>query len=124
MKYFVGMGVLLIGLLTACTFHPIVDPRSPEVAAATQTAKAESIPPLLTTTPEVVPPTATVELVPTVTPTPACVVKGNIDARGRKLYHLPGSPNYNQVVIDPSKGEKCFDTEQDAVDAGWIKAGN
>jgi hypothetical protein len=63
---------------------------------------------------------------PTVAPTvaPAPTIKGNIDAQGRKIYHVPGSPNYNQVVIDESKGERMFYTEAEAVAAGWTKAGN
>lgn len=63
---------------------------------------------------------------PTVTPqvVPCVGVKANIGRDGRKLYHLPDSPNYNQIVIDESAGEKVFCTEQDAIDAGWTKAGN
>lgn len=63
---------------------------------------------------------------PTVTPdvNPCIDVKGNIASDGRKLYHLPGMRNYNQVVIDEAAGERIFCTEQDAIDAGWTKAGN
>lgn len=66
-------------------------------------------PPLPTVTPDVVPPT----------PDPCTLVRGNIDRNGRKLYHLPGMPNFNQV-----QPEMCFVTEQDAIDAGFAKAGN
>lgn len=70
-------------------------------------------------------PASTPSLVPTPSPAPMCLnVKGNIDAQGRKLYHLPGMRNYNQVKIDVSKGERVFCTEQDAINAGWVKAGN
>ena len=90
-----------------------------------------------TTTPipaVVVPPTAIVVDVPP-TPQPpatggyACpdatrCVKGNINSDGRKLYHFPGCPSYNQTKIDESKGERWFATAAEAVAAGWVKAGN
>lgn len=66
-------------------------------------------PPLPTVTPDVVPPT----------PDPCTLVRGNIDRNGRKLYHLPGMPNFNQVVP-----EMCFVTEADAQAAGFVRAGN
>lgn len=64
--------------------------------------------------------------IPTITPqvVPCIEVKANIDAQGRKLYHLPGMRNYNQVVISPEKGEAVYCSEQDAIDAGFVKAGN
>lgn len=52
---------------------------------------------------------------------PPCVVKGNISATsGRKYYYVPGSPNYEQVVIDPRLGERCFQTAEEAEEAGWM----
>jgi endonuclease/exonuclease/phosphatase family metal-dependent hydrolase len=50
-------------------------------------------------------------------------VKGNI-ARGRKLYHLPGCPSYDEVRIEPDKGERLFESEREAQAAGFRKAGN
>jgi hypothetical protein len=68
------------------------------------------------------------------TPTPAnlgytCTggtpcIKGNISSDGRKLYHYPSCPSYNQTVIDESKGERWFWNEAEAIAAGWTKAGN
>jgi len=57
-------------------------------------------------------------------PSAACVIKGNINSSGVKLYHKPGCPSYATTVIDPENGERCFATEQEAVGAGWAKAGN
>lgn len=55
---------------------------------------------------------------------PTCeFVKGNISQDGRKLYHIPGMPNYNQVKIDESKGEMFFCDVESAEAAGWVKAG-
>lgn len=51
------------------------------------------------------------------------LVKGNISADGRKLYHVPGMPNYNNVKIDLEAGEKFFCSIEEAEDAGWVKAG-
>jgi endonuclease YncB( thermonuclease family) len=47
-----------------------------------------------------------------------CRIKGNISSRG-KIYHVPGSANYDRTVIDPSKGERMFCTEAEAQAAGW-----
>lgn len=51
-----------------------------------------------------------------------CKVKGNISSKGKKLYFLPGDNNYTGVKIEPSKGEKCFDTAEEAEAAGWQRA--
>lgn len=53
-----------------------------------------------------------------------CVIKGNINATGEKIYHLPGCRSYEKTVIEPSIGERWFCTEQEATQAGWRKAGN
>lgn len=53
----------------------------------------------------------------TVTP-----VKGNVSSSGKKLYHVPGCPQYERVQIDERKGERRFSTEAAAQAAGWEKA--
>jgi len=51
------------------------------------------------------------------------VIKGNISVTsGEKIYHVPGGYYYDQTVIDESKGERWFCTEEEAVAAGWRKA--
>jgi hypothetical protein len=52
------------------------------------------------------------------TPTAGCRIKGNISQSGR-IYHVPGSPFYDQTRIDESKGERWFCTEAEARAAGW-----
>ena len=47
-----------------------------------------------------------------------CRIKGNISSSG-KIYHVPGSNNYDRTRIDTSKGERWFCSEQQAIDAGW-----
>jgi len=53
-----------------------------------------------------------------------CLIKGNISSKGEKIYHVIGCRSYNQTVIDESKRERWFCTEQEALDAGWRKALN
>ncbi|HXY57496.1 MAG TPA: phospholipase D-like domain-containing protein [Methylocystis sp.] len=52
-----------------------------------------------------------------------CAIKGNINARGERLYHLPGGRGYDRVVIDTVRGERWFCSEREAVAAGWRRAG-
>ena len=58
----------------------------------------------------------------TTQPATGCVIKGNISSSGEKIYHLPGQKYYNQTVIDESKGERWFCTEEEAQAAGWRKS--
>lgn len=44
-------------------------------------------------------------------------IKGNINAKGDKIYHVPGGPSYEQT-----KPEEMFCTEEDAVAAGYRPA--
>lgn len=54
---------------------------------------------------------------------PECTIKGNISIdTGNKIYHLPGMEDYESTVIDPTKGEKWFCTESEAIEDGWRKA--
>lgn len=50
---------------------------------------------------------------------PGCSIKGNINSEGEKIYHVPGSRNYDDTKIDPSKGERWFCTVDEAVANGW-----
>jgi hypothetical protein len=47
----------------------------------------------------------------------ACVVKGNISAAGKKIYHVQGGAFYARV-----KPEQCFNTEAEALAAGFVKS--
>jgi len=48
-----------------------------------------------------------------------CRIKGNINSRGVRIYHVPGSSSYGATRIDRSKGERWFCTEAEAERAGW-----
>ena len=52
----------------------------------------------------------------------ACLIKGNIDRQGARIYHLPRGLYYARTKIDPGKGEKWFCTEAEARASGWIKS--
>jgi micrococcal nuclease len=47
-----------------------------------------------------------------------CDIKGNISANG-KIYHLPGSADYDRTRIDESRGERWFCSVAEAQAAGW-----
>ncbi len=53
-----------------------------------------------------------------------CLIKGNISAKGEKIYHLPGCGSYDKTAIDESVGEQWFCSEDEAVKSGWRKAKN
>lgn len=57
-------------------------------------------------------------------PPAGCTIKGNINAKGEKIYHLPGCGSYKKTTIDETRGEQWFCSEADASAAGWRKAGN
>lgn len=51
-----------------------------------------------------------------------CEIKGNISARGEKIYHLPGQKYYNATRISEGKGERWFCSEAEAQAAGWRRS--
>jgi micrococcal nuclease len=53
-----------------------------------------------------------------------CLIKGNISVSGEKIYHLPECGSYDKTVINESKGEKWFCSEEEAILAGFRKAKN
>lgn len=56
-------------------------------------------------------------------PSCGCVIKGNINSDGEKIYHCPNSPNYDETRINKT-GERYFCTEEDAIAAGFRKSDN
>ena len=48
-----------------------------------------------------------------------CLIKGNISAKGAKIYHLPGGRFYEATRINIKAGEKYFCSEEEAIAAGW-----
>ncbi len=48
-----------------------------------------------------------------------CDIKGNINSKGVKIYHLPGTASYAATRINTAQGERWFCSEQEAQAAGW-----
>jgi hypothetical protein len=46
-------------------------------------------------------------------------IKGNINAKKEKIYHVPGGALYDKVKINLEDGERYFCSEQEAQAAGW-----
>jgi endonuclease YncB( thermonuclease family) len=44
----------------------------------------------------------------------SCEIKGNISAKGERIYHVPGQKYYDETAISPGKGERWFCSEADA----------
>jgi hypothetical protein len=51
-----------------------------------------------------------------------CDIKGNINSKGERSYHMPGGPDLATTVIDATRGERWFCSEADAQGAGWRPA--
>lgn len=60
---------------------------------------------------------------PTVPLDPNCAIKGNTNAAGSRLYHVPGSRWYKRTKINPARGQRWFCSEEEARAAGWRPAG-
>lgn len=52
-----------------------------------------------------------------------CLVKGSLDAEGKKRYYTPDDPDYRRTRVDTRKGERWFCSVQDAIDNGFTRAG-
>lgn len=57
-----------------------------------------------------------------VAPDPACNIKGNINAKGVRIYHMPGQEYYQKTGIQAAKGERWFCSEAQARASGWRRA--
>jgi len=54
----------------------------------------------------------------------ACNIKGNINSKGDRIYHVPGGSWYGATKINKAKGERWFCSEKEAKAAGWRAAFN
>ena len=52
----------------------------------------------------------------------ACNIKGNVNTRGERIYHVPGQRYYKETRIVANHGERWFCSEEEARRAGWRKA--
>lgn len=106
--------ILLSVIATACVFNPVQDTRTPADATATNVA----LDAVATATQVVI--EATLEA----TPAPECLIKGNINRRGERIYHVEGGASYARTIVDPESGEAWFCTPEDAEAAGYRAARN
>jgi endonuclease YncB( thermonuclease family) len=51
-------------------------------------------------------------------PEEACPVKGNV-SRNKRIYHVPGGQHYESLQLDPAEGDRCFQSESEAIAAGF-----
>jgi hypothetical protein len=51
-----------------------------------------------------------------------CVIKGNVNTRGERIYHVPGQKYYEETRIQASHGERWFCSEEEARAAGWRRS--
>lgn len=51
-----------------------------------------------------------------------CVIKGNISADNKRIYHSPGQIWYERTRINTAKGERWFCSAREAQAAGWRAA--
>jgi micrococcal nuclease len=56
------------------------------------------------------------------TPDPACMVKGNLNAKGAKIYYDSTDKAYGRMKVDTTKGGRCFKSVDDAKSAGFRPA--
>ena len=49
-------------------------------------------------------------------------IKGNINAAGEKIYHMPGQYFYDRVVVNSAFGGRWFKTEEQAQGAGFRRS--
>ena len=58
----------------------------------------------------------------TAVPDGECLIKGNINRDGERIYHVPGGMYYEQTRINTSNGERWFCSEEEAIAAGWRRS--
>jgi len=51
-----------------------------------------------------------------------CPVKGNVNRKGQRIYHIPTGRYYHRTKIKTIEGDRCFDTEEKAQDAGFRRS--
>lgn len=52
----------------------------------------------------------------------ACNIKGNVNTRGERIYHVPGQKYYEETRISASHCDRWFCSEEEARAAGWRRS--
>lgn len=50
-----------------------------------------------------------------------CPVKGNVNSKGDRIYHVKGWRDHAKVRINRNQGDRCFQNVPDAISAGFRK---
>ena len=53
-----------------------------------------------------------------------CPVKGNVNRKVQRIYHVKGWRDHSKVRINKVEGDRCFKTIEEAVNAGFRPAQN
>lgn len=51
-----------------------------------------------------------------------CPIKGNVNRRGERIYHMPWQRDYRRIVMNERRGKQWFCSENEALAAGWRPA--
>lgn len=54
--------------------------------------------------------------------TDACAIKGNVNGRGERVYHLAGDRWFARLQLHPREGDRCFQSVEQAESAGFRAA--
>lgn len=97
-------GVTLIGGTpvpgtTIATPTPVTTPKASSTKTAAKCPKGCEVPPAAT-----------------------CNIKGNVNASGEKIYHIPGGSLYQRTAINIGEGDRWFCTAKEAEGAGFRAA--
>ena len=52
-----------------------------------------------------------------------CNVKGMLDRRRQPIYLVPTDRDYADAKVDRGRGEQLFCSDEEAREAGWLRAG-
>lgn len=55
-------------------------------------------------------------------PSSDCIIKGNINVHGERIYHMPNQKFYPRIKMDVGGGRRWFCTPEEAEAAGWRRA--
>ena len=55
-------------------------------------------------------------------PSPDCTIKGNVNRKGERIYHLQNQQFYAKIKMDMGRGKRWFCTLEEAEAAGWRRA--
>jgi endonuclease YncB( thermonuclease family) len=55
-------------------------------------------------------------------PSPECTIKGNVNSKGERIYHMPDQQHYPKIKMDKGGDRRWFCTPEEAEAAGWRRA--